>query len=363
MWLVDQILQVDFIPLLTILYLLILMKANDAYEHDLNKFFYNALYLLLFLLIFDNIDYYYSNQEHVHFLHRFVLLTGFALRVALLRSEVMFLRREKVTKRENLILLIPLVITVLLMISGLFFDHVVWLDEKNVLHREAFSYVPHAVSLSYYFYSLYIAAKRFAAGRKVEGMILFISLFAAVVAILGEIIFRTRGLLVSVISMMLAFYYLYLHLENFKKDNLTGVLNRSTFFADINSKGNEKIIALGEFDLNDLKKINDQQGHDEGDKAIVTVARTILENLPPACRLYRMGGDEFVVLFYSVSWDDANALAEKIKKAFRQTEYSCAVGLAPWDGVNAFKESYKLADRRMYEDKEHQKAMLIDALR
>ncbi len=363
MWLFYQIIHVDFIAILTILYLLIFMKTNDAYEYELNQSFRYSLYLLFALLFSDNLDYYFSRLDYPIRFYRLVLLLGYTLRVALLMSAIYILEKDKISEKIRQLLYLPTVINTVLMVSGLFHNHIVWVDAENVVHRELLSYAPHLLSFLYFLTLVAISFFRFRKGKKVESIILMMSALASAMAVAGEILLNTRGILLSVIALMLTFYYLYLHIENFKKDNLTGAFNRTTFFADIRALANGQIIALGEFDLNELKKINDIKGHDEGDKAIVTVANTIMKKLPPSCRLYRMGGDEFVVLFCSMSWDDANSITHAIKKAFGETDYSCAVGLAPWDGVDSFKETYKLADRRMYEDKERQKALYIDAIR
>jgi diguanylate cyclase (GGDEF)-like protein len=72
-------------------------------------------------------------------------------------------------------------------------------------------------------------------------------------------------------------------------------------------------------DIDNFKLINDTDGHDAGDKALIMIARTLLENVRAEDIVARWGGDEFMVLFYSLERDGLRIAAEKLRLLVEQT--------------------------------------------
>ena len=90
-------------------------------------------------------------------------------------------------------------------------------------------------------------------------------------------------------------------------DALTGLLNRRAFIRIMNSLfENEinkiKIAALLMLDLDNLKYINDNYGHEIGDNYISKAAETFVNSTPENTIISRISGDEFFVFFYG--YDD-----------------------------------------------------------
>ncbi len=77
--------------------------------------------------------------------------------------------------------------------------------------------------------------------------------------------------------------------EQFEKD-LTAILE-----SDCEANGETVVIALT--DLDNFKHINEDFGRDEGDRVIIETGRYIKKSLPESARVYRMGGDEFGIIF------------------------------------------------------------------
>ena len=84
------------------------------------------------------------------------------------------------------------------------------------------------------------------------------------------------------------------------EDAMTGLLNRTAFerdLADVNAKIREhEVLGALVLDLNNLKITNDGLGHYKGDFLIASTARIIDETFSPYGRVYRYGGDEFIIL-------------------------------------------------------------------
>ena len=85
------------------------------------------------------------------------------------------------------------------------------------------------------------------------------------------------------------------------KDMLTGCFNRNAYSEDISVLTNLEGVQLITFDLNDLKKCNDTQGHKAGDLYISEAAAMIAKVFGNLGKLYRMGGDEFCIITKGIS--------------------------------------------------------------
>lgn len=150
------------------------------------------------------------------------------------------------------------------------------------------------------------------------------------------------------------FYFIYLICDFYVKDELTDILNRKPLKRDLN-KNKKQINAIISIDLNNLKKINDTLGHDEGDKAIVTLVEIIKTIILKEMRVYRVGGDEFLVVCYNTHKMEIEDFIKNLKEKMNKTKYSCAIGVAYKEKNLSLNDLTKIADEAMYEDKEHYK--------
>ena len=106
-------------------------------------------------------------------------------------------------------------------------------------------------------------------------------------------------------------------------DELTGVQNRRGFMKAAEpllrlADRAGVVMTLGYFDVNGLKPINDNLGHEAGDKAIAEAAKLLIHCFRAADVVARMGGDEFAVLFASAGVDGAAIAYERLRSAVDQ---------------------------------------------
>ncbi len=157
------------------------------------------------------------------------------------------------------------------------------------------------------------------------------------------------------------------------RDGLTGIGNRTAFQERLMELEKEKQhlpgIAIIMFDVNDLKLVNDNQGHQKGDELLVCgaeIIKTAVESVEGTC--YRIGGDEFVGILCG---EDVAGLCEKVVICFTKAmkEYnavkgqpfhiSIASGYAVYDKLQEkemLMDVYQQADVHMYENKKIIKA-------
>ncbi len=142
-------------------------------------------------------------------------------------------------------------------------------------------------------------------------------------------------------------------------DILTGLPNRAAFeerIADLLNRS--EMFGLLLIDLNKLKQINDTFGHQAGDQAIQYIANIMKEAVKGNHHVARLGGDEFVLLLAIGQTDrTVNEIREGLSFPLNistdtQFYLSASIGVSyyPTDGETS-EELYRIADTRMYEEK------------
>ncbi|MBR1852176.1 MAG: GGDEF domain-containing protein [Lachnospiraceae bacterium] len=351
----QDLVQLNFLPLGIILFLVVFLLFNYTYEKELTRQFIPPLILLLCLIIDDNLDYYLLNGRSASVVHVLTAVLGYNIRIFLMLSLILIAARTA-SRREKCLLLIPAGINLCITCLAFFTRLVFWYGPDGTTFRGPLSYTPHVTSLIYALVLFWYAFRCHQQGKTHEGVIISIAVILCLMGTLVETLFALRGILIGVIAMDVTFYYLYIHIEYFKVDILTGTLNRLSFYADIEMyKQKRSSVYILSVDLNGLKQINDTYGHTAGDEAIKYAANFIRDVIPSTARLYRIGGDEFVVLYprdgsaYSLS-------AELISQA-RNAKYTFAVGEALWETESSFEKAYSEADSKMYACKKKQKGL------
>lgn len=166
------------------------------------------------------------------------------------------------------------------------------------------------------------------------------------------------------ISVLLLFTILkikYLNVENFT-DPLTRCLNRRKFMIDYDKamKSDHGFLIL---DIDNFKSINDNYGHDVGDYVLVKVANVLKVALGNEQQCYRIGGEEFVVIFDENNKERAIKLAEDIRHSIENVIWNDEIivtisGGLSFSDVN--KNTYKAADELLYKAKRGTKNIIIN---
>lgn len=151
------------------------------------------------------------------------------------------------------------------------------------------------------------------------------------------------------------------------KDSLTGAQNRMAFQNEIEylfmNKDLLDNLCFIIFDLNNLKRINDEYGHVTGDQGIIAAYNCIEEYFKSLGNCYRIGGDEFACL---LKIDDENVLKKRLyefKEAIKEMNqnfefpFNIASGFAFYNEKTDYspKELIHRGDQEMYKEKYSQK--------
>jgi diguanylate cyclase (GGDEF)-like protein len=139
-------------------------------------------------------------------------------------------------------------------------------------------------------------------------------------------VLKDISLIITLIAMFIIFFTYSIQLSKKEKamqflvdhDALTGIFNRGYFNEAgekyfINHKVNNIPFSVILLDIDDFKKINDQYGHQLGDRVLIKMSETISQNLRIEDVFARYGGEEFVILLPNTSIIEAHKIAERIR--------------------------------------------------
>ena len=135
------------------------------------------------------------------------------------------------------------------------------------------------------------------------------------------------------------------------RDQLTQLGNRFAMVDYVSGVCPDESIGVVYCDITGLKRVNDTQGHEAGDRLILRACDS-LEQVFGACGLFRIGGDELLALCPGITEDALNEKVDTLKQIMPEYEVVMAVG-AVWrpDSKAGIDQLLSEADRRMYDDK------------
>lgn len=159
------------------------------------------------------------------------------------------------------------------------------------------------------------------------------------------------------------------------KDGLTGIFNRHYF--DVHAiqvvretHGCKYSSNLLMCDLDDFKNVNDQYGHQAGDAVLKTFAEILKDNFYVTDLVARYGGEEFVILLGCVTLDQAEQLAERLRKKVEETEFiipltdkilkkTVSIGVTEYKQGEPIEQFIARADKAMYMAKRNGKNQVV----
>lgn len=143
------------------------------------------------------------------------------------------------------------------------------------------------------------------------------------------------------------------------RDALTGLLNRNAYHQRIHRAcgNNCRRIWIILFDIDNLKQINDTNGHLYGDE-VLRLAADRLRSVFEEDSIYRIGGDEFLIIAEHMdekAVSDQCARLETIEQQAQDFRFSKGFSLVEQDRPNAFEAAFDRADQMLYREKRSRK--------
>ena len=255
-------------------------------------------------------------------------------------------------KKQSYLVFIPAALLLIINIVSIFTGIVFGLNEANELVRGPIGFLPY-VMCGLYMALLIILLVMRSNKRWLEIVPIIFLTVALTSGLVFPFVFGSKfsQMYCTIMATSLFIYYVFTILELAKKDALTGVLNREAYYVETR-RDYKDITAIISLDMNGLKGINDTYGHAAGDEALVTLALCFVKALKVRQSVYRMGGDEFVIVCRKTSEDEVKDLIKKIEENIAKTQYSCSIGYSYHEeGTVKLEDLLKESDKQMYSDK------------
>ena len=146
-------------------------------------------------------------------------------------------------------------------------------------------------------------------------------------------------------------------------DSLTGVYNHGRIETEIDNavaerRKNDTRTSMMILDIDFFKKINDEVGHSAGDVTLVSFTNVVKEGLDGRnAVLGRWGGEEFAIVCYETSVDEAKELAEQIRKKVEEFEFekighlTCSIGVTELTAKDESDKAFERMDSALYRAK------------
>ena len=152
--------------------------------------------------------------------------------------------------------------------------------------------------------------------------------------------------------------------ESARKDALTGLANRRVFDERIQgimdgARRYDRSVTMASLDLDHFKQINDNLGHQQGDRVLKQVAGVFQKTIRATDLLVRMGGDEFVLIMDDTNQENGRILAERLCEAVDeleiwadpQTKLGVSIGMTQWRKEESLEQWLERVDDILYNAK------------
>lgn len=152
--------------------------------------------------------------------------------------------------------------------------------------------------------------------------------------------------------------------ESARKDALTGLANRRVFEERISeimagAKRYNRPITMASLDLDHFKQVNDNLGHQRGDRVLKQVADVFSQGIRSTDLLIRIGGDEFLLVMDDTDQKSGRILAERLCQAVddmgiwsdASTKLGVSIGLTQWKREENLEEWMERVDDILYNAK------------
>lgn len=244
---------------------------------------------------------------------------------------------------------IPLMLNAALLCTAFFSNIVFSYTDANHFVRGPLGFFPFIIGGLYVLVLLIYGLFPLKKGEYDESLICSTIVIVCTACIIVEFTQDMSGLLVAACIVSEVFYYIYFIINKYSHDALTDALLRNRLYQDVENLRSSCAFIV--FDINGLKHINDANGHASGDRALTTFSKAAINHLPSNARLYRIGGDEFAIVYKNADEIQVSSLLTRLREETTKLPFGFSSGYAFFTGNAEFDEAYANADAMLYENK------------
>ena len=336
-----------YLAVMLILILSCILTSRSILSERVNQgSFWITLFVCTFLVIQDVVESIAQMDPARRDLRMITSIVGYTLRPAAVLG---FLLVIWPPDRPKWFLWIPVLLNGLLYSTALFLPLTFSFDADYHFQRGPLNGAVFVVSIAYLIMILFTIHVRFRNRRSGEIFVIYLCALGCIGAMAVDFLLGGVALLSAILISSLVFY-LFLRAQDMDHDPLTRLWNRRVFYEDCKKLGNA-VTAVASVDMNGLKKTNDELGHEAGDRALRMIGRGLLSVMGRKTLAYRIGGDEFMILFIRCGDEEIKRSLIAFLDEIWKVGLSVAIGLATSRECHSLNEMIRVSDQRMYEDK------------
>ena len=337
-----------YLAVMLILILACILTSRSSLSERVNQgSFWITLFVCAFLIVQDVFENIAQMDPARRNLRMITSIAGYTLRPAAVLG---FLLVVWPPQRPKWFLWIPVVLNGLLYSTALFIPLTFSFDADYHFQRGPLDGAAFVVCIAYLILILYTVHVRFNNRRTGDIFVIYLCALGCIGAMAVDVLFGGVALLSAILISSLVFY-LFLRAQDMDHDPLTRLWNRRVFYEDCKKLGNA-VTAVASIDMNGLKRTNDELGHDAGDRALKMIARGLHIIMNRKAFAYRVGGDEFMILFLHCGAEEIRQAIMTFLDEIWRVGRSVAIGLATRQECgDSLNEMIRVSDQRMYEDK------------
>ena len=343
----------NYVMLFELIGLLIIRSLSVHISKDMKRITLIVVCLLFAETAIFHLEKWTQTFEQLSLARPFLTATVYSLYPVILFFLMQLVTTKKLTEKHVLLLLIPEIICVPLFYTSQWTHLVCYFDKTNHYHGGPLSWLPYIL---FAVYVLILLIYNFYYFKNNPGKARLVIFYIVLGPILGVILYIVNDAQLdfsALFTSAIVLYYIYLYIFLSKIDPLTALLNRQSYYHDIEADDGS-ITGVVSIDMNDLKYFNDRMGHTAGDKALFTVAAAFRNHCGRG-RVYRVGGDEFMIFYSNTKEQEIVKAIEAMREELSQTPYSCAFGYAMREPNRSVFETIRVSDQKMYENKAEMK--------
>ena len=238
-----------------------------------------------------------------------------------------------------------------------------YIDADNVYHRGSLFLLMAIICYALLVYTMIKAIARHRQMKRKNFIPILIFAIPPFLAGILQTLFFGLSLIWVAMTVSILIVFLNIQYEQLHTDYLTGVFNRRQLASLLKQKAQlnqDKINIAGiMLDLDSFKLINDQYGHDAGDKALISTADILKKTFRKTDVIIRYGGDEFIVLMET---NDETVLEKSVERLIQNLarfnaekhlpfEISLSIGYDLYKPGSGISDFMRHIDQLMYRDK------------
>lgn len=336
----------NMVTLFLILLFAIRLLDKKSFQNAEARYFWLTLVSSLLLVFEDSLEMMTSQDRDLILWRTLLSILGYTLRsTAALGLLLVILPR----KYRHAFWWIPCALTFLINCTAFFSDVAFGFGEDYGFYRGPLGIVSFIVPLFYILIILIVSLRRLSEKSGVGKIIIPLCILFCVAATVKGVLYGGSELTAAIVISSI-FFYIVLYSHDNRLDPLTGILNRQAYYDDCAAL-NKSIKAVASLDMNGLKDLNDSRGHQSGDEALKKIGQCLLGSINRKMSVYRIGGDEFAILFFHDNEGEIAAIENRIKEKVAADGYSISAGHAICGKGRSLNETIAESDRLMYEDK------------